>query len=154
MLVVADDLHPQTRAVLPTRAHRWAPVVDVRPAIGAIGAPFAVVLQYPGTTGELRDLTREIDAAQAKGALAIVAADPLALVVLTPPGEMGADIVVGSAQRFGVPMGFGGPHAAFFATRDAFKRADAGASGRGVARRRRANRHAPRLANARAAYPA
>ncbi len=81
------------------------------------------MLQYPGTTGALRDLSEEIAAAHDVGALAIVATDPLALALLTPPGEMGADIVVGSAQRFGVPMGFGGPHAGFFATRDAFKRA-------------------------------
>jgi glycine dehydrogenase len=84
--------------------------------------PFALLLQYPGSTGAIRDLTAEIAAAQAVGALAIVAADPLSLAVLVPPGEMGADVVVGSAQRFGVPMGFGGPHAGFFATRDAFKR--------------------------------
>ena len=80
------------------------------------------MLQYPGSTGALRALSPEIDAAHDADALAIVAADPLSLAVLTPPGEMGADVVVGSAQRFGVPMGFGGPHAGFFATRDAFKR--------------------------------
>jgi glycine dehydrogenase len=84
--------------------------------------PFAVVLQYPGTTGAVRDLTAEIAAAHEVGALGIVAADPLSLMLLTSPGEMGADVVVGSSQRFGVPMGFGGPHAGFFATRDAFKR--------------------------------
>ena len=126
-VAVATDLHPQTRAVLATRA---APLgislVDVPPGDpGAIAAakPFAVVLQYPGTTGAMRDLRAEIAAAHAAGALAIVATDLLACVLLTPPGEMGADIVVGSAQRFGVPMGFGGPHAAFLATREAFKRA-------------------------------
>jgi glycine dehydrogenase len=81
-----------------------------------------VVLQYPGTTGAIRDLTAEITAAHAAKAFAIVAADLLSLTLLTPPGEMGADVVVGSAQRFGVPMGFGGPHAAYFATRDTFKR--------------------------------
>ena len=123
---VARDLHPQTRAVLATRA---APVglelVDVAPGDGAaigVAAPFAVVLQYPGTTGAVRDLRQEIAAAHAAGALAIVCADLLSLVLLTPPGEMGADVVVGSAQRFGVSMGFGGPHAAFFATKDALKR--------------------------------
>ena len=125
-VAVCTDLHPQTRAVLATRA---APagltLVDINPedcAAIAAAAPFAVVLQYPGTTGAVRDLTAEIDAAHAAGALAIVCADPLALALLRPPGEMGADVVVGSAQRFGVPMGFGGPHAGFFATRDAFKR--------------------------------
>ena len=126
IVCLATDLHPQTRAVLATRA---APVGielrDVAPgdtaAIGA-SAPFAVVLQYPGTTGAVRDLRAEIAAAHAVGALAIVCADLLSLVLLTPPGEMGADVVVGSAQRFGVSMGFGGPHAAFFATKDALKR--------------------------------
>jgi len=123
---VAADLHPQTRAVLATRAAPlgWR-LVDVAPGdAGAIGAaaPFAVVLQYPGTTGAVRDLSAEIEAAHAAGALAIVAADLLSLALLTPPGEMGADVVVGSSQRFGVPMGFGGPHAAFFATRDQYKR--------------------------------
>ncbi|MBV9538743.1 MAG: aminomethyl-transferring glycine dehydrogenase, partial [Acidisphaera sp.] len=82
-----------------------------------------VVLQYPGTSGQVRDLRAEIDVAHEAGALATVAADPLALVLLETPGAMGADVVVGSAQRFGVPMGFGGPHAGFFATRDAHKRA-------------------------------
>ena len=118
VLAVADDVHPQTRAVLTTRARA------VGISLGRVGegTPFAILLQYPGTTGEVRDLTAEIAAAKAQGALAIVAADPLAMVALKSPGEMGADIVVGSSQRFGVPMGFGGPHAAFFATRDAFKR--------------------------------
>jgi glycine dehydrogenase len=125
-IAVASDLHPQTRAVLQTRATPlgWT-LIDVAPndpaAIRA-AKPFALVLQYPGTTGAIRDLRAEIDAAHESGALAIVAADLLSLTLLTPPGEMGADVVVGSAQRFGVPMGFGGPHAAFFATRDAFRR--------------------------------
>ncbi len=126
VLAVCADLHPQTRAVLATRAApRGIQLVDVTPGdVAAIGAanPFAVVLQYPGTTGAIRDLHAEIAAAHAAGALAIVCTDLLSLVVLTPPGEMGADVVVGSAQRFGVPMGFGGPHAGFFATRDNFKR--------------------------------
>ncbi len=127
MVAVAADLHPQTRAVLATRA---APLglelVDVAPGdTDAIRAanPFALVLQYPGTSGALRDLSGEIAAAHQAGALAIVAADPLACALLTPPGAMGADIIVGSAQRFGVPMGFGGPHAAFMATREAYRRA-------------------------------
>ncbi len=125
-IAIAADLHPQTSAVIATRAapHGWrlAPFAPGDTAAIAASAPFAVVLQYPGTTGALRDLGHEIAAAHAAGALAIVAADPLALVLLTPPGEMGADVVVGSAQRFGVAMGFGGPHAGFFATRDAFRR--------------------------------
>ena len=125
-VAVCADLHPQTRAVLETRARPLGlRLVDVRPGdAGAIAAaaPFAVVLQYPGTTGEVRDLRAEIEAAHAAGALAVVCADLLGLVLLDPPGRMGADMVVGSAQRFGVPMGFGGPHAAYFATRDAYKR--------------------------------
>jgi glycine dehydrogenase len=126
-VAVAADLHPQTRAVLATRA--WPlgiMLVDVAPGdVAAIraAAPFALVLQYPGTTGAIRDLTAEIAAAHDVGALAIVAADLLSLALLTPPGEMGADVVVGSAQRFGVPMGFGGPHAGYFATADKYKRA-------------------------------
>ncbi len=127
VLAVAADLHPQTRAVLATRA--WPlgiTLVDVAPGdVASITAakPFALILQYPGSTGALRDLSAEIAAAHALGALAIVAADPLALCLLTPPGEMGADIVIGSAQRFGVPMGFGGPHAGYMATKDSYKRA-------------------------------
>ncbi|HEY6430747.1 MAG TPA: glycine dehydrogenase (aminomethyl-transferring), partial [Acetobacteraceae bacterium] len=127
VLAVAADLHPQTRAVLATRALPLGlRLVDVAPGnLAGIGAvnPFALVLQYPGSTGAVRDISEEIAAAHEAGALAIVAADPLALALLTSPGEMGADVVVGSAQRFGVPMGFGGPHAGFFATRDAYKRA-------------------------------
>jgi glycine dehydrogenase len=126
VVCVCTDLHPQTRAVLATRAEAVGlTIVDVAPGdIAAIGAanPFAVVLQYPGTTGAIRDLHEEITAAHEVGALAVVCADLLSLALLTPPGEMGADVVVGSAQRFGVSMGFGGPHAAFFATKDAYKR--------------------------------
>ncbi len=127
VIAVAADLHPQTRAVLATRARPLGiTLVNVAPADGAAiraAKPFAVLLQYPGSTGAVRDLSAEIAAAHEVAALAIVAADPLALTLLTPPGEMGADIVVGSSQRFGVPMGFGGPHAGYFATRDSFKRA-------------------------------
>ncbi len=126
-IVAAADLHPQTLAVLRTRAepHGWhvhvVPVAEIAAACGA-NKPFALVLQYPGTTGEVRDLTAEIAAAHAAGGLAIVAADPLSLTLLKPPGEMGADIVVGNSQRFGVPMGYGGPHAAFMAVTDPLKR--------------------------------
>src|SRR5690242_14280761 len=105
VLAVASDLHPQTRAVLATRAKPLGlTLVDVEPGnLAQIGAanPFALVLQYPGTTGALRDMSEEIAAAHEAGALAIVATDLLALALLTPPGEMGADIVVGSSQRFG-----------------------------------------------------
>jgi len=126
VIAVASDLHPQTRAVVSTRAQPIGiEIVDVAAGdITAIEAarPFALLLQYPGTTGAVRELSSEIEAAHEAGALVIVCVDLLALTLLTPPGEMGADVVVGSAQRFGVPMGFGGPHAGFLATRDAFKR--------------------------------
>ena len=126
VLAVATDLHPQTRAVLATRAHPIGiRLVDVTPGdLSAIGSaqPFALVLQYPGTTGAVRELSPEISEAHEADALVIVCADPLALALLTPPGEMGVDVVVGSSQRFGVPMGFGGPHAGYLATRDVYKR--------------------------------
>ncbi len=126
VIAVAADLHPQALAVLRTRANPLGLVLaEFAPGdTAALSAcnPFAVVLQYPGTTGAIRPLQAEIAAAHEVGALAIVAADLLSLALLTPPGEMGADVVVGSAQRFGVPMGFGGPHAAFFATSDKYKR--------------------------------
>jgi glycine dehydrogenase len=126
MVAIAADLHPQTEAVLRTRGRAlgWRFAVFAPGDLSALGAcqPFAVVLQYPGTSGAIRDLHAEIAAAHEVGALAVVAADLLSLAMLTPPGEMDADVVVGSAQRFGVPLGFGGPHAAFFATRDVFKR--------------------------------
>jgi glycine dehydrogenase len=126
VLAIAADVHPQTRAVVVTRAKPLGvEVVEIAandPAAIEAAKPFAVLLQYPGTTGAVRDLRAEISAAHRAGALAVVAADLLSLCLLTPPGEMGADIVVGSAQRFGVPFGYGGPHAAFFATSDAYKR--------------------------------
>ncbi|WP_135465908.1 aminomethyl-transferring glycine dehydrogenase [Crenalkalicoccus roseus] len=127
VLLAAADLHPQTLAVVRVRAEPVGiRVLVVPPAEIAAAAsdqkPFAVLLQYPGTTGEVRDLAPEIAAAQAEGALAIVAADPLSLCLLTPPGEMGADVVVGSTQRFGVPLGYGGPHAAYMAVKDGLKR--------------------------------
>ena len=126
VIAIAGDVHPQTRAVIKTRAwpHGWK-IVEVVPgdAAGVKAAkPFTLVLNYPGSTGAVRDLSAEISAANEVGAMSIVCADLLALTLLTPPGEMGADIAVGSSQRFGVPMGFGGPHAGFFATKDAFKR--------------------------------
>jgi glycine dehydrogenase len=126
-LLVASDVHPQTLAVIRTRAEPLKLTVTVVAPAEVVAAcaaqkPFALVLQYPGTTGEVRDIAPEIAAVQAAGGLAIVAADPLSLVLLTPPGEMGADVVIGSSQRFGVPMGYGGPHAAFMAVKDAYKR--------------------------------
>ncbi|MDM7458903.1 MAG: aminomethyl-transferring glycine dehydrogenase, partial [Paracoccus sp. (in: a-proteobacteria)] len=121
---VAHDLHPQTISVIETRA---APL-GIRIVKGAVDdlqaeQVFGAIFQYPGTYGHIRDLTPEIEALHATGALAVVATDLLALCLLKDPGAMGADIAIGSAQRFGVPMGYGGPHAAFMSCRDAFKRA-------------------------------
>ncbi len=122
-IYVAADVLPQTIDVVRTRAKPLGITVAVGPADAAASADcFAVLLQYPGADGDVRDY-RDLSAKlHAKGVLVIVATDLLALTVLTPPGEWGADVVVGSSQRFGVPMGFGGPHAAFLATRDEFKR--------------------------------
>ncbi|QDM16427.1 aminomethyl-transferring glycine dehydrogenase [Tardiphaga sp. vice352] len=121
---VDHEVHPQTLAVLRTRAEPlgWTLVVG-DPLNELAGAEmFGALLQYPGTTGVVRDLRPVVAALKAKGALAIVAADLLALTLLASPGELGADIAIGSAQRFGVPMGYGGPHAAYMAVRDALKR--------------------------------
>lgn len=121
---VADDVLPQTLDVVRTRAERFGFELLIGPAADAGKQPvFGALFQYPGRDGVIADLGPAIAAVQAQQGLAIVAADLLALLLLTPPGEMGADVVVGNSQRFGVPMGYGGPHAAFFATRDAFKRA-------------------------------
>ena len=121
---VDDGCHPQTLEVVETRA--WALGVEVvtgdHRAFEPDGSVFGVLLQYPTTTGAIHDYQPLIERVHGAGALAVVAADPLALVLLRPPGEMGADIAVGSTQRFGVPMGFGGPHAAYIATRDELKR--------------------------------
>ena len=120
---VADDVLPQTIDVVRTRALPLGFNVVVGPAAAAAGSDcFAALLQYPGVNGDVRDYRALAEALHAKGALVLVAADLLALTLLTPPGEWGADVAVGSTQRFGVPMGFGGPHAGFFATRDEFKR--------------------------------
>ena len=122
-LYVADDVLPQTIDVLRTRAQPLGIAVSVGRAENALGLDcFAALLQYPGANGDVRDYRDLVVALHAKGALAICATDLLALTILKPPGEWGADVAVGSSQRFGVPMGFGGPHAAFLATRDEFKR--------------------------------
>ena len=121
--VIDAAAHPQTIAVVETRAEPIGlDTVVADPATADLDGVFGVMIQYPGTTGAIVDLQPIIERAHAAGALVVVAADPLALTVLTPPGELGADAVVGSTQRFGVPMGFGGPHAAYFATREAFQR--------------------------------
>ncbi|HQL55351.1 MAG TPA: aminomethyl-transferring glycine dehydrogenase subunit GcvPA, partial [Phycisphaerae bacterium] len=122
---VAANCHPQTIAVVQTRAKALEieiHVGDVQDIDFEKQGLYGVLLQYPATDGRVYDYSDLVQAAHAAGALAVVAADPLALTLLRPPGEWGADIVVGSAQRFGVPMGFGGPHAAFMATRDEFAR--------------------------------
>lgn len=123
LFFVADDVHPQTIEVVKTRAAFLGFEVKVD-SIDNITQQeaFGALLQYPGTTGQVRDLTDIIAKAQANKTLVTVATDLLASVLLKPAGEMGADVVIGSAQRFGVPMGYGGPHAAFMATRDAHKR--------------------------------
>jgi glycine dehydrogenase len=121
---VDAEVHPQTLAVLRTRAEPlgWNLIVGDPLADLGHAEVFGALLQYPGTSGAVRDLRPAIAALRTKGALAIVAADLLALTLLASPGELGADIAVGSAQRFGVPMGYGGPHAAYMAVRDALKR--------------------------------
>lgn len=120
---VADDVLPQTLEVVRTRAKPIGVEVVTGAAEQAGAEPaFAVLLQYPGVNGTVRDLKPIIEAVHAQGGLAIVAADLLALTLLVPPAEMGADIAVGTTQRFGMPMGNGGPHAAYLATRDEFKR--------------------------------
>lgn len=123
-LIVASDVHPQTIEVIQTRCKPLGLEVKVgmAPALMAEHDYFAVVCQYPSTTGLIHDLKAHVDAAHAKGAAFIVCADLLALTLLVPPGELGADIVVGNTQRFGMPMGCGGPHAAFLACKDEFKR--------------------------------
>src|SRR3984885_8692176 len=121
---VDADVHPQTLAVLRTRAEPlgWNLIVG-DPLTELEGAEvFGGLLQYPGSSGAVRDLRPAIAALHAKGALAVVAADLLALTLIASPGELGADIAIGSAQRFGVPMGYGGPHAAYMSVRDALKR--------------------------------
>ena len=120
---VADDCHPQTIALLRTRAE----VLGIRLIIGPVWdftseTVFGALIQYPATDGVIHDLGPIIARVHAEDALAIVAADLLALCLIKPPGEYGSDIVVGSSQRFGVPLGYGGPHAAFLATRDEHKR--------------------------------
>ncbi len=123
-IIVAGDCHPQTIAVVKLRAEPLG--IDVRvgfaPELMQQSDYFAVLAQYPATSGQIHDMRPQAEEAHAKGALFLVAADPLALALLEAPGAWGADVVVGSSQRFGVPMGYGGPHAAFMACRDEFKR--------------------------------
>ncbi|UGA56955.1 aminomethyl-transferring glycine dehydrogenase [Vibrio sp. VB16] len=120
---VADNVHPQTIEVVKTRAT----FIGFDVVVGSVDSlaeqdVFGALLQYPSTSGDVTDLTDVIAAAQANKTLVTVATDLLASTLIKPAGEMGADVVIGSAQRFGVPMGYGGPHAAFMATRDKHKR--------------------------------
>ncbi|AOY98064.1 glycine dehydrogenase (aminomethyl-transferring) [Cupriavidus sp. USMAHM13] len=120
---VADDVLPQTLEVVRTRAKPLGIEVKVGPAAEAAGAhAFGVLLQYPGVNGDVNDYRAIADAVHAAGGLVVAAADLLALTLLAAPGEWGADVAVGNSQRFGVPLGFGGPHAGYMAVKDAFKR--------------------------------
>ena len=122
--VVTSDCHPQTISLIQTRAEPLNITVEIVPpeCVADVDNAFGVLAQYPGTLGDVRDLSHAISTCHEKNILFGVATDLLALTVLKPPGAMGADVVLGSSQRFGVPMGYGGPHAAFFATREEFKR--------------------------------
>jgi len=123
LFFIADDVHPQTIDVVSERAEFFGFDIVVGAAESvAEHDVFGALLQYPGTTGRVRDLEPLIEQVHNNKGIVAVAADIMALVLLKSPGAMGADVVLGSAQRFGVPMGYGGPHAAFFATRDAYKR--------------------------------
>jgi len=120
---VHDAVHPQTLELLRTRAEPLGIVLRVgTPAEALEAEAFGLLLQYPDTFGQVGDYKALVDAVHARGGLVAVATDLLALTLLAAPGEWGADIVVGNSQRFGVPFGFGGPHAAFMACRDAYKR--------------------------------
>ncbi|WP_341938310.1 aminomethyl-transferring glycine dehydrogenase [Marinimicrobium sp. C2-29] len=124
---VDEDTHPQTLAVLQTRAEHFGFDIATGSAEELPGTEcFGALLSYPGSTGQLHDLTDIITRAHEQNTLITVASDLMALMLLKSPGDMGADVVVGTNQRFGIPMGFGGPHAAFFAFRDAYKRSAPG----------------------------
>ncbi|MBP8261306.1 MAG: aminomethyl-transferring glycine dehydrogenase [Verrucomicrobia bacterium] len=122
--LVAADCHPQTIDVIQTRARPQGIQVHVTPHLSSDIDPatFAILVQYPATDGALPDYAPLAAQARQSGARIIAATDPLSLALLRPPGEWGADIAVGNTQRFGLPLGYGGPHAAFFATRDSLKR--------------------------------
>jgi glycine dehydrogenase len=122
--VVASNVHPQNLDVVRTRAEALGVRIEVADPASMTFSPevFGVLVQYPGTDGTVEDLSGLVERVHAAGAMVVVATDLLALTLLRSPGELGADVAVGCAQRFGVPPGFGGPHAAFFATRDSFRR--------------------------------
>ena len=119
---VDADCHPQTLAVVETRAEPLGIKVMVGSPDSFDDRGFGALIQYPGSSGAISDPTPVIERIHDAGGLVVAATDLLALTLLTPPGELGADVVIGSSQRFGVPMGFGGPHAAFLATAEAHKR--------------------------------
>ncbi|HUQ83690.1 MAG TPA: aminomethyl-transferring glycine dehydrogenase [Gemmatimonadaceae bacterium] len=123
-VIISSACHTQTIDVVRTRAEArgWKVVIADDDAISVGADAFAVLVQYPGTDGGVKDYRELADVTHAADAMLVVAADLLALTVLAPPGEWGADVVVGNSQRFGVPLGYGGPHAAFFATKDEYKR--------------------------------
>jgi glycine dehydrogenase len=152
---VADDVFPQTQDVVRTRAEPLGIEVIIGPAAEAARADaFAVLLQYPGANGDLRDYRALGGRRARRGGHVVAAADLLRSRSIVPPGEWGADVVVGSAQRFGVPMGYGGPHAGYLATRDDFKRSMPGRLVGVDDRRPRQSRLPARAADARAAHPA
>jgi len=124
VFLVADDCHPQTIDVVQARAAARGITVKVQPssAFAFDATVCGVLVQYPNTFGSVEDYRGLCEKAHAAGALVVAATDLLALTLLTPPGEWGADVAIGNAQRFGVPYGFGGPHAAFLTTKDEFKR--------------------------------
>lgn len=136
---IADDVHPQTIDVVKNRAEMFGFEVVTGKAADAVNHDvFGALIQYPSTTGEVRNDAELIAVLKGKKAVVAVATDPMALLLLKSPGELGADVVLGSAQRFGVPMAFGGPHSAFFATRDDYKRSMPGRI-IGVSKDRRGN---------------
>src|SRR4051812_41564910 len=125
VFLVDADCHPQTVAVIQTRALPLGlpvQVVDLSTNLPADTEVFGVLLQYPGSSGAVRDLAPVIAEAHERGAVVAVAADLLALTMLTSPGELAADVAVGSSQRFGVPLGYGGPHAGYMAVRKGLER--------------------------------
>ena len=123
MFLVSDRCFPQTIDVLRGRAEPLGIRLEIGdPSSLPMDRAFGALLQYPDDRGEVNDLRPFIERAHGAGLLVAVASDLMALTLLTPPGEMGADAVVGNSQRFGVPLGYGGPHAAFLATRESFVR--------------------------------
>jgi glycine dehydrogenase len=122
VFIVDADAHPQTLAVIQVRARAIGLAVESVDLDGELPENFGVLIQYPGTSGRVRALAPLIEKVHAGGGLAIVAGDPLALILLQSPGSQGADVAVGSTQRFGVPMGFGGPHAGYLAVRAGLER--------------------------------